>query len=622
VSHVFRTRSLAAILSVGAFVLVSVAAAFGADGAANKRLPVPEAGARAKALATARDVFQSDLDSAKTPAEQAAVCDKIAKIAADSKGEPVERFVLLQLVVETATKAGDLPKAFDALEMVTHEYDVDEVTAKSRTLANIGPLITAKNFKEAFAAASELVDAAVSGDRFDAAKSVAQQLSALAQKFGDAAAKKAVLAKQAEVERTEKAYAEVPAAMKTLATTATDPAANLTVGKYELEKGDFEHALPYLAKSGDPAFQNIATKELAPPNTLEEQMAVADAWWDFAKTQTTPQKERMQTHAAEWYKRAQPEAKGLAAKMIEARLQEIEKPAKSASNGEAKLAAGALEKRFTNTIGMKLNLIHAGTFVMGSPDSEAGRSIETQHRVKISKPFYMGVYDVTRGEFAKFVAETKYQTDAEKNGKGSIGYDADGKFSFKLEYIWRSPGLFGNQQTDNHPVVSVSWADANAFCDWLSKKEGKKYRLPTEAEWEYACRAGTKTPYYFGTSLNGDKANCNGTQPFGTAMKGPYVKCTTPVGSYKPNAFGLYDLHGNVGQWCADWFEPDYYLNSPPNDPQGPNAGVARVVRGGGWSNSAMNCRSAFRSNLTPIFALTTVGFRVVLETSGFGGSP
>ena len=152
---------------------------------------------------------------------------------------------------------------------------------------------------------------------------------------------------------------------------------------------------------------------------------------------------------------------------------------------------------FTNTIGMKLTLIPPGEFQMGSPETEFGidgknhNDTEKQHRVKITKPFYLGVYDVTLGQFAKFVNDQNFKTEGEKDGKGSYGYDANGDSALKAEYTWRTPGLYGNKQTDDHPVVCVSWNDAQAFCDWLSQKESKKYRLPTEAEWEYACRAGT-----------------------------------------------------------------------------------------------------------------------------------
>ena len=276
-------------------------------------------------------------------------------------------------------------------------------------------------------------------------------------------------------------------------------------------------------------------------------------------------------------------------------------------------AAGKPET-IENSIGMKLAYISAGEFLMGSPESEKERgSGEKQHRVKITKPFYLGVYDVTRGQFAKFVADANYKTEAEQDGKWEYGGDANGDGAQKPEYTWRNSSMYGNQQTDDHPVVCVSWNDAQAFCQWLSIKEGKAYRLPTEAEWEYACRAGTTTPFYFGDKLNGDNANCNGDFPYGTTTKGAYLKCTTPVGSYKPNAFGLYDMHGNVWQWCSDWWGKDFYSASKVDDPQGPDAGTFRVLRGGGWYFvPATFCRSASRFPYGPTCRGSETGFRVV----------
>ena len=181
---------------------------------------------------------------------------------------------------------------------------------------------------------------------------------------------------------------------------------------------------------------------------------------------------------------------------------------------ESKAAGG--KKQITNSIGMKLTLIPAGEFKMGSGESAEDTAAffnktygedllkadffkdeHPQHRVRITKPFYLGTYHVTRGQFRQFVADTGYKTDAEKGEKpGAFGWDPDKKkFDFNEKYSWRNAGF---EQTDEHPVVNVSWNDAVAFCKWLSRKEGKTYRLPTEAEWEYACRAGTTTRYYSG----------------------------------------------------------------------------------------------------------------------------
>jgi formylglycine-generating enzyme required for sulfatase activity len=170
----------------------------------------------------------------------------------------------------------------------------------------------------------------------------------------------------------------------------------------------------------------------------------------------------------------------------------------------------------------------------------------------------------------------------------------------------------------DHPVDSVNWSDAVTFCAKLSAlpgelRAGREYRLPTEAEWEYACRAGTTTPFHFGSSLSSREANFNGDEyPYGGAEKGPYLKKTTPVGSYKPNPWGLYDMHGNVWQWCADWADSNYYKRSPRQDPPGPASGNCRILRGGSWLDNGGNLRSASHVWNVPDGRYSNFGFRVV----------
>ncbi len=272
-------------------------------------------------------------------------------------------------------------------------------------------------------------------------------------------------------------------------------------------------------------------------------------------------------------------------------------------------------KSLTNSIGMKLALIPAGEFLMGSPESEPQRADdEEQHRVRITKSFYMGAYNVTKGEFARFATEEKYKTQAEKGeeGNGGWGYDPKtDKSEWKPTYNWLNPGF---TQGDNHPVVVVTWNDANAFCEWLSRKEGKTYRLPTEAEWEYACRAGTTTPFHLGKSLNGGQENFRGDVPYNTTVKGPFLKHTTPVGIYKPNAFGLYDMHGNVRAWCSDLYSKDYYGRSPVDDPHGPPTGDLTVIRGGGFCLTPPEGRSATRTRCGGAYREHALGIRVVMQ--------
>jgi formylglycine-generating enzyme required for sulfatase activity/serine/threonine protein kinase len=290
-------------------------------------------------------------------------------------------------------------------------------------------------------------------------------------------------------------------------------------------------------------------------------------------------------------------------------------------------------KEITNSLGMKLVLIPPGKFQMGSPESDKDASPDEkpQHEVEITKAFYLGAHTVTVGQFQCFVRDEGYQTEAEKDGRGGGGYneethDFEGR---RPQYTWKYSGW---QQTSEHPVVNVSWNDAVAFCDWLSRKEGQKYRLPTEAEWEYCCRAGTTTRFYSGdegSSLK-DIANIADTS---FVHKYPKAKWgvswddgfpfTAPVGRFKPNLFGLYDMHGNVWQWCEDWYGDDYYKkNAPRQDPPGPSAGTSRVRRGGSFYVWPAAWRAACRFWNPPSYCGHDIGFRVVLAAPGKGSVP
>ena len=215
--------------------------------------------------------------------------------------------------------------------------------------------------------------------------------------------------------------------------------------------------------------------------------------------------------------------------------------------------------------------------------------------MELTKGFYMGVYAVTQEEYETVMGKNPSCFSAQGEGKEKVA----------------------GMDTRRFPVEMVSWEDAKEFCRKLSAKEGRTYRLPTEAEWEYSCRAGTTTPFHFGETISTDQANYNGNFTYGNGKKGVYREKTTPVGSFPANAWGLHDMHGNVYQWCQDWRGDN--PQKDVIDPQGPDAGTVRVMRGGSWLSigetthfgSPGSCRSAQRQGENPRASYQFFGFRV-----------
>jgi uncharacterized protein (TIGR02996 family) len=258
---------------------------------------------------------------------------------------------------------------------------------------------------------------------------------------------------------------------------------------------------------------------------------------------------------------------------------------------QALLAGGVppLVPAFTNSVGMELALIPAGSFIMGSSDSEEGRRpFEPLHPVTITRPFYLGIYPVTQAEYGKVVGTNPAHFTRARGGG------------------------------PNFPVENINWHEAVNFCELLSglpaeRSAGRTYRLPTEAEWEYACRAGTTTVFHFGPSISAREANFNTEAPYGGPAPERSLRRTTPVGSYPPNAWGLYDMHGNVVNWCQDWYS--HLKDKRAVDPVGPRSARRdlgyRLVRGGSWSFHGQYCRAAYRNHASPDSPREFYGVRV-----------
>jgi formylglycine-generating enzyme required for sulfatase activity len=279
---------------------------------------------------------------------------------------------------------------------------------------------------------------------------------------------------------------------------------------------------------------------------------------------------------------------------------------------------------FANDHGQRFRLIPPGEFLMGSSAAERERMLklypllkaermhyESQHRVRLTRPWYLSIHAVTVGQFSRFVSQTGYKTDAERE---------DGCLT------WKNPGF---AQTDSHPVVNVSWNDATAYASWLGKLLNCEYRLPSEAEWEFACRAGTTTAFWNGDDVEAltqvaNIADATAKDRFKGHPNLIHQKSsdgfafTSPVGQYPANPFGLHDMHGNVGEWCQDWYGP--YPAGEVTDPAGPLDGSARVIRGGSFADRADFCRSAFGSWIFPTSRTYYLGFRLALSFVGVPG--
>ena len=256
--------------------------------------------------------------------------------------------------------------------------------------------------------------------------------------------------------------------------------------------------------------------------------------------------------------------------------------------------AGYFREDLGNGVSLDMVYIPGGTYLMGAPkgEAESSRRERPQHKVTVPS-FFMGKYQITQAQWREVASLPKIK-----------------------ENLASDPSRF---KGENRPVEQVSWYAAKEFCQGLADKTGRKYRLPSEAEWEYACRAGTRTPFYFGETLTPDLANYEGNYTYGDGPKGEYRKSTTPVGSFPPNKFGLYDMHGNVWEWCEDDYH-DNYEGAPEdgtawvksNNPQS-----SKMLRGGSWDLNPRVCRSADRNWISRDLRYFYTGFRVAVSLPG-----
>ncbi len=276
---------------------------------------------------------------------------------------------------------------------------------------------------------------------------------------------------------------------------------------------------------------------------------------------------------------------------VDASKKPLTRPLKKNAPGETAKSA---------IVDVPMVFVQGGSFNMGSDDD--GASAKPIHKVTVNS-FYIGKYELTLADFRKFIMATGYKTTAEQQGWGAMG----NKFVKTNGVTWEddSWGVKRPPGQDNYPVLYVSWDDATRYCQWLSAQTGKTYLLPTEAEWEYAYRGGSKSKNYTYSGSN-DLATIGSVNVNSNNQ-------SNPVGIREPNELGIYDMAGNVWEFCQDWFAADYYAGSPADNPQGPATGDHRVIRGGSWDSGGKNCRPAVRLSETTDHLTSNLGFRVVL---------
>lgn len=579
--------------------------------------PIPSAEVQRDVGSTIEETYK--ISEAKTPEAKLKLARQLSE-AAKKTARPEEQYVLLRNAVDLACDGGAAVLMLETLARMIEAFAVEPFAAKAALLDRFakGPRSPAR-VQSLVEGSRGVIEEALDEDRYEIASTVAKTVADACSRSSPALRKESAEQRK-RVQQLQAQFEEVQKALETLRARPEDAEANLAAGSwYSFVKDDWKTGLAHLAKGSDPLLKSLADRELSsPPATPEDQLKLADAWWDAAAEHRGEEKTAMLRCAGRWYEQATGQLQGINKTKAEKRLSQIaeiaqdsptrpgREPPPAIAPFDAKRARAyqlqwarylRVPVEFTNSIGMQFVLIPPGEFDMGSTEQEVARWIKEgrqwgapewayatfpsevpKHRVRITRAFYLSLCEVTQAQYSQAMGS--------------------------------NPSRFKDAGPDA-PVEQVSWDNAVAFCRRLSALRVDKivpgeYRLPTEAEWEYAARAGTAAACFFGDD---------------PAALSDYAWChrnsggkTHPVGQKRPNPFGLYDVLGNVWEWCADAFSPDYYRQSPPADPPGPATGNGRAVRGESWIVDPVDVciRSAFRINAPQDFASLYGGFRVV----------
>jgi formylglycine-generating enzyme required for sulfatase activity len=531
-----------------------------------QKVEVPEETTIKKVAQEVSLLIKNTFQPAVTDAQNDKLAKQLIQLADETDDDLPGKYVLLKFALERTVSSNNLGLGLTAIQQIDRTFVVDRhgltITFLGK-LANSNPntIVVQSIVDHCLASQIELITQDEQFVRYilqyrDVALSVLKQPKAIKEVMR-------VMERSTYAQTTARAFLDLKA----------DPnngKANQLVGLHLLTNHQtMPDAIRHFLKSDNKLFRHVADLEQKHPMSFDAEIELAEAWLQTENPYAG-------LRANLWLSRATlrlSDFSGLTLIRNKALLTDLQTHVWE-----------LLPRRvgsITNTIGMTLNRIPAGTFMMGSPESELDRGgNEHQHKVTITKPFYMQTTEVTQGQWKALMGTEPWQ------GKSFV------------------------KEGPSYAASYVNWDDATAYCKKLSEKEGKTYRLPTEAEWEYACRAGTNTTWSFGN----DEKELGDYAWYDENARDIDEKYAHQVRLKKPNAFGLYDMHGNVWEWCDDYYGADYYKQSPEKNPRGPASGSLRVFRGGWWLDVARSARSAHRGRFVAVPRNLLSGFRLVRE--------
>ena len=520
---------------------------------------------------TIKKLYQSDFKIARSKKQQSQLAARLLQDARETKGDDAGRYVLLLLARNLAIKACDAGQIDRVVETTSQFYVVDrfQTAATSLSKATRGirepeELINVANV------ALRLARTAGLADRYKQAK----RLVGVAVSAGRRAKSRAISKSGSQLRRkldaAEREFGLVKAARIKLKKSPQDKPANTVVGRYLcLTQQKWREGLPFLSMGKD-KLAAVARLELLKPKDVKDRVKLADLWWEAANRAPKRAVGPIQRHAAGIYQTTVAGLTGLARARVTRRIQAAPKESAVSLKVPAKTR---LRISLGNRQVLTFRRIEPGRFVMGSAPNEPNRGLgERAHIVTLTKPYYIATTELTQAQWLAITGRPR-----------------------KFRFVGAT-----------RPADSVTWQEAQSLLVSLNKsKRGTNYRfrLPTEAEWEYACRASSAAAYSFGSPLAANQHAWH---------QGNSMRQTRPVGSLKPNAWGLYDMNGNVWEWCSDWAGP--YVAAPQTDPMGPRTGNAHRIRGGSFVSEIHKLRAAHRAQLEAGIRNSTIGLRLVCE--------